>query len=128
MLPQITTVEIGLKVLGGSDLLAWRQDMQLASAAPGGAAAATTTQAKPPPTHDTRIVLALTLFLNLNLTLIRLSDPPDPDPKPNHNPNPRKATQGEPPPTLLIINPGNTAFETTPPGKHEVSKYVQEVI
>jgi hypothetical protein len=125
LLPQITTVEIGLDVLGGSDLLAWRQDMQLASAAPGGAAAATTTQAKPPPTHDTRIVLALTLFLNLNLTLIRLSD--------------RTlirsltiiltlATQGEPPPTLLIINPGNTAFETTPPGKHEVSKYVQEVI
>jgi hypothetical protein len=74
LLPQITTVEIGLDVLGGSDLLAWRQDMQLASAAPGGAAAATTTQAKPPPTHDTRIVLALTLFLNLNLTLIRLSD------------------------------------------------------
>ena len=53
MLPQITTVEIGLDVLSGSDLLAWRQDMQLASAAPGGAAAATTTQAKPPPTHDT---------------------------------------------------------------------------
>ena len=29
-------------------------------------------------------------------------------------------TQAEPPPTLLIINPGDTAFETTPPGKHEV--------
>jgi len=50
LLPQITTVEIGLDVLGGSDLLAWRQDMQLASAAPGGAAAATTTQGEPPPT------------------------------------------------------------------------------
>ena len=32
------------------------------------------------------------------------------------------ATQAEPPPTLLIINPGDTAFETTPPGKHEVTR------
>ena len=32
------------------------------------------------------------------------------------------ATQAEPPPTLLIINPGDTAFETTPPGKNEVGK------
>ena len=46
---QITTVEIGLDILGGSDLLAWRQDMQLASAAPGGAAAVAT-QAEPSPT------------------------------------------------------------------------------
>ena len=32
------------------------------------------------------------------------------------------ATQAEPPPTLLIINPGDTAFEMTPPGKHEVGQ------
>ena len=43
LLLQITTIEIGPDVLGGSNnsynLLAWRQDMQLASADHGGAAA-----------------------------------------------------------------------------------------
>ena len=50
LLPQITTVEIGPELLGegGSDLLPWRQDMQLASAAPG-AAAASAMQAEAPP-------------------------------------------------------------------------------
>lgn len=48
LLLQITTVEIGPDVLGGSNLLSWRPDMQLASADHGGAAAAAATQAAPP--------------------------------------------------------------------------------
>ena len=50
--------------------------------------------------HNT---ITLTLSLTITLTLV---------------------TQAEPPPTLLIINPGDMAFEMTPPGKHEVSEYV----
>ena len=50
LLPEITTVEIGPGELQGTNLVAWRHDLQLASVVPADEADPANAAAMPPPT------------------------------------------------------------------------------